>query len=59
MQFDPDNNIVKLCAKGMSMEGEGKKYLFLLEVLLWEYSALVTAMSTEQIYLTFRMYGNT
>jgi hypothetical protein len=43
----------------MSMEGEGKKYLFLLQVLLWEYSALVTAMSTEQIYLTFRMYGNT
>lgn len=24
MQFDPDNNIIKLCAKGMSLEGEGK-----------------------------------
>lgn len=27
------------------MEGEGKKYLLLLQVLLGEYSALVTAMS--------------
>jgi tetratricopeptide (TPR) repeat protein len=25
MQFDPNNNIVKLCAEGMSLEGEGKK----------------------------------
>jgi tetratricopeptide (TPR) repeat protein len=25
MQFDPNNNIVKLCAQGMSLEGEGKK----------------------------------
>jgi tetratricopeptide (TPR) repeat protein len=25
MTFDPDNNIVKLCAQGMSLEGEGKK----------------------------------
>jgi tetratricopeptide (TPR) repeat protein len=25
MQFDPDNNIVKLCARGMELEGEGKK----------------------------------
>src|SRR6476619_4630449 len=24
MQFDPDNNIVKLCAEGMGKEGEGK-----------------------------------
>ena len=24
MQFDPDNNIVKLCAQGMNFEGEGK-----------------------------------
>ena len=24
MQFEPDNKIVKLCAKGMDMEGEGK-----------------------------------
>ena len=24
MQFDPDNNIVKLCAQGMAKEGEGK-----------------------------------
>ncbi len=24
MQFDPNNNIVKLCARGMSLEGEGK-----------------------------------
>jgi tetratricopeptide (TPR) repeat protein len=25
MQFDPNNNIIKLCAQGMSLEGEGKK----------------------------------
>ncbi len=25
MQFDPDNNVVKLCAQGMALEGEGKK----------------------------------
>jgi len=25
MQFDPNNNIVKLCAQGMSLESEGKK----------------------------------
>jgi tetratricopeptide (TPR) repeat protein len=25
MQFDPDNTIVKLCAQGMTLEGEGKK----------------------------------
>jgi len=25
MQFDPNNNIVKLCALGMQLEGEGKK----------------------------------
>lgn len=25
MQFDTENKIVKLCAKGMEMEGEGKK----------------------------------
>lgn len=24
MQFEPDNKIVKLCAKGMDLEGEGK-----------------------------------
>ena len=24
MQFDPNNNVVKLCAQGMSLEGEGK-----------------------------------
>lgn len=24
MEFDPDNNVVKLCAKGMDMEAEGK-----------------------------------
>lgn len=24
MQFDPENNIVKLCANGMQLEGEGK-----------------------------------
>lgn len=24
MQFDPDNKIVKLCAQGMDLEGEGK-----------------------------------
>lgn len=24
MQFDPDNNVVKLCAQGMSKEGEGE-----------------------------------
>lgn len=24
MQFDPNNNVVKLCARGMSCEGEGK-----------------------------------
>ena len=25
MLFDPNNNIIKLCAQGMSLEGEGKK----------------------------------
>ena len=25
MQFDPNNNTIKLCAEGMSLEGEGKK----------------------------------
>lgn len=25
MQFDPNNNIVKRCAEGMHLEGEGKK----------------------------------
>ncbi len=25
MQFDANNNVVKLCAQGMGMEGEGKK----------------------------------
>ncbi len=25
MQFDPNNNVVKLCAEGMSLEGQGKK----------------------------------
>jgi tetratricopeptide (TPR) repeat protein len=25
MQFDPNNNIIKLCAEGMSLECEGKK----------------------------------
>lgn len=25
MQFDPNNHIIKLCAEGMSLEGEGKK----------------------------------
>jgi tetratricopeptide (TPR) repeat protein len=25
MQFDPNNKIVKLCAEGMTLEGEGKK----------------------------------
>lgn len=25
MQFDPNNNIVKLCIQGMDLEGEGKK----------------------------------
>ena len=24
MQFDPNNNVVKLCAEGMNLEGEGK-----------------------------------
>src|SRR5258706_12398032 len=24
MQFDPNNNVVKLCARGMNLEGEGK-----------------------------------
>jgi tetratricopeptide (TPR) repeat protein len=24
MQFDPDNNVIKLCAQGMDMETEGK-----------------------------------
>jgi len=24
MQFDPNNNVVKLCAQGMEMEGKGK-----------------------------------
>jgi tetratricopeptide (TPR) repeat protein len=24
MQFDPDNNVVKLCAQGMNKEGQGK-----------------------------------
>ena len=24
MQFDPNNNIIKLCAQGMDMEGKGK-----------------------------------
>jgi hypothetical protein len=24
MQFDPNNNVVKLCTQGMDMEGEGK-----------------------------------
>ena len=24
MEFDPDNNVVKLCAEGMDMEGNGK-----------------------------------
>lgn len=24
MQFDPNNNVVKLCAQGMEMEGQGK-----------------------------------
>ncbi len=37
MQFDPDNNIVKLCAKGMSMEGERKKEeAFRLFQLAWD-----------------------
>lgn len=26
MQFDPENKIVKLCAEGMQMEGEGKMH---------------------------------
>ena len=25
MQFDPNNSIIKLCADGMSLEGQGKK----------------------------------
>ena len=25
MQFDPNNNVVKLCAEGMKLEGQGKK----------------------------------
>jgi tetratricopeptide (TPR) repeat protein len=25
MQFDPNNNVVKLCAKGMECEGQGRK----------------------------------
>ena len=25
MQYDPNNNVVKLCAEGMNLEGEGKK----------------------------------
>lgn len=25
MKFDPENHVVKLCAQGMSFEGEGKK----------------------------------
>lgn len=25
MQFDPDNNVVKLCAQGMDMEGKGNQ----------------------------------
>lgn len=25
MQYDPNNNVVKLCAEGMSLEGAGKK----------------------------------
>ena len=25
MQFDPENPIIKLCAEGMQLEGEGKK----------------------------------
>jgi len=25
MQYDPNNKVVKLCAEGMSLEGEGKK----------------------------------
>ena len=33
MQYDPDNHVVKLCAEGMKLEGEGKnegaKQLFL------------------------------
>jgi len=37
MQFDPGNNIVKLCAQGMSMEGEGKKEeAFRLFQLAWD-----------------------
>ena len=24
MQFDPNNNVIKLCARGMEMEGQGK-----------------------------------
>jgi len=24
MEFDPNNNVVKLCAQGMSLEGQGK-----------------------------------
>ena len=24
MQFDPDNNVVRICAQGMTLEGEGK-----------------------------------
>ena len=24
MQFDPENNIIKLCAQGMEMEGQGR-----------------------------------
>jgi hypothetical protein len=27
MQFDPDNKIIKLCIRGMMLEGEGKKDL--------------------------------
>jgi tetratricopeptide (TPR) repeat protein len=36
MRFDPNNNIVKLCAQGMSLEGEGKPEEALkLYVLAW------------------------
>jgi tetratricopeptide (TPR) repeat protein len=40
MQFDPNNKIVKLCAEGMGLEGEGKKEEALqLFLQAWEEAA--------------------
>ncbi len=39
MHFDPNNNIVKLCAEGMDLEGEGKKEAKMLFQQAWNEAA--------------------